>query len=680
MEKIYDVTALGELLIDFTENGISAQGNPLLEANPGGAPCNVLAMLEKLGKKTAFVGKVGKDMFGEQLKTAVEEVGIDTRNLVMDEEVHTTLAFVHTYPDGDRDFSFYRNPGADMMLKKEEVDEDLIRGAKIFHFGTLSSTHEGVREATRYAIDVAKEAGCIVSFDPNLRPPLWKSLDEAKAEIEYGLSKCDILKISDNEVEFLFGTTDYDEGARLIREKYQIPLVLITLGKDGSRAYYKDLRVEVPGFVQEHTIETTGAGDTFCANSLNYILEHGMEELTEENLKELAAARTRLERFSVNFDVRKMAACTKHGDHTFYILCGWMSETDAKKFQKEIESDADTFCIMEDNHNNIMSTPPTKMKNPGLFKPFEMYVEMYGLPSYNEIDPTILIGITYSILFGFMFGDAGQGLCLLIGGFLLYKFKKMRLAGIISCCGFFSTIFGVLFGSVFGFEDIIDAVWLRPQEAMTDLPFIGKLNTVFVVAIAIGMGIILLCMILNIINSVKEHNTEKTWFDTNGAAGLVFYFALATVIVLYMSGNALPATIVLTVLFIIPLLLMFFKEPLSAMVEKKAQKMEGGVGMFITQGVFELFEVLLSYFSNTLSFVRVGAFAVSHAAMMQVVLMLAGAEAGSPNWAVVIGGNLFVCGMEGLIVGIQVLRLEYYELFSRFYRGSGRAFEPYGKH
>ena len=287
MEKIYDVTALGELLIDFTENGTSEQGNPLLEANPGGAPCNVLAMLEKLGKKTAFIGKVGKDMFGEQLKTAVEEVGIDTRNLVMDEEVHTTLAFVHTYPDGDRDFSFYRNPGADMMLKKEEVDEDLIRGAKIFHFGTLSSTHEGVREATRYAIDVAKEAGCIVSFAPNLRPPLWKSLDEAKAEIEYGLSKCDILKISDNEVEFLFGTTDYDEGARLIREKYQIPLVLITLGKDGSRAYYKDLRVEVPGFVQEHTSETTGAGDTFCANSLNYILEHGMEELTEENLKEL---------------------------------------------------------------------------------------------------------------------------------------------------------------------------------------------------------------------------------------------------------------------------------------------------------------------------------------------------------------------------------------------------------
>ena len=285
--KTFDVTALGELLIDFTESGTSTQGNPILEANPGGAPCNVLAMLEKLGKQAAFIGKVGNDMFGTQLKNAVEEVNIDTRNLVIDKEVHTTLAFVHTYPDGDRDFSFYRNPGADMMLTRDEVQEDLIRDSRIFHFGTLSSTHESVREATRYAIDVAKEAGCIVSFDPNLRPPLWKSLEDARAEIEYGLGKCDILKISDNEVEFLFGTTDYDKGAALLKEKYNIPLILITMGKDGSRAYYKDLRVEAAPFLQEHTIETTGAGDTFCASSLNYILEHGLDNLTAENLKEL---------------------------------------------------------------------------------------------------------------------------------------------------------------------------------------------------------------------------------------------------------------------------------------------------------------------------------------------------------------------------------------------------------
>ena len=286
-EKLYDVTALGELLIDFTENGTSSQGNPLMEANPGGAPCNVLAMLERLGKKTAFIGKVGKDMFGEQLKAAVEEVGIDTRNLIMDETVHTTLAFVHTYPDGDRDFSFYRDPGADMMLTKDEVQKDLIENSRIFHFGTLSSTHEGVREATRHAIDLAKEAGCIITFDPNLRPPLWKSLEDDRKEIEYGMTKCDVLKISDNEVEFLFGTSDYDKGAALIREKYHIPLVLITMGKDGSRAYYKDLRVEAAPFLQENTIETTGAGDTFCASALNYVLEHGLENLTEDNLMEL---------------------------------------------------------------------------------------------------------------------------------------------------------------------------------------------------------------------------------------------------------------------------------------------------------------------------------------------------------------------------------------------------------
>ena len=286
-KKSFDVTTLGELLIDFTENGSSSQGNPLLEANPGGAVCNVLAMLEKLGKKTAYIGKVGQDMFGTQLKEAVEEVGIDTRNLIMDPVYHTTLAFVHTYPDGDRDFSFYRDPGADMMLTKEEVSEELIRDSRIFHFGTLSSTHPGVREATRYAIDVAKDAGCIITFDPNLRPPLWKSLEDAKVEIEYGMSKCDVLKISDNEVEFMCGTDDYDKGATMIQEKYNIPLVLVTMGKAGSRAYYKGMIVEAAPFLQENTIETTGAGDTFCASTLNYVLEHGLDNLTEENLKEL---------------------------------------------------------------------------------------------------------------------------------------------------------------------------------------------------------------------------------------------------------------------------------------------------------------------------------------------------------------------------------------------------------
>ena len=409
-------------------------------------------------------------------------------------------------------------------------------------------------------------------------------------------------------------------------------------------------------------------------------LENKRRECLEKNRDAILAAAARLERYDKNFNVRKMAASTTHKSSTFYILCGWMTKNQAAAFREEIKNDPDVFLIVEENHGNVISKPPTKLKNPGIFRPFELFIRMYGLPSYEELDPTILIGITYSFLFGFMFGDAGQGLCLLAGGFLLYRLKKMSLAAIISCCGFFSTIFGLLFGSVFGFEDVITPLWLRPADAMTTLPFIGKLNTVFVVSISIGMGIILLTMVLNIINSLREKDAEKLWFDTNGVAGLVFYGSLVLAVVLFMTGHVLPGSAVLAVMFGVPLLLMFFKEPLTAFLEKKARTAApGGKAMFVIQGFFELFEVLLSYFSNTLSFVRVGAFAVSHAAMMEVVLMLAGAEAGSPNWLVVVLGNLFVCGLEGLVVGIQVLRLEYYELFSRFYRGSGREFKPYGK-
>ena len=285
--KKYDVTALGELLIDFTENGVSGQGNPLFEANPGGAPCNVLAMLTKLGHKTAFIGKVGDDFFGKQLKEAIEEVGIDSKGLCMDKEIHTTLAMVHTYPDGDRDFSFYRNPGADMMLKESEVKEELIKESKLFHFGTLSMTHEEVRKATKKAIQIAEEAGNIISFDPNLREPLWRSLDEAKEQILYGLSHCHILKISDNEIQWLTGQEDYTDGVKWILERYQIPLILVSMGKEGSRAYYGGKMVEVKPFIQKNTIETTGAGDTFCGCVLHYICEHGLENLTEENLFEM---------------------------------------------------------------------------------------------------------------------------------------------------------------------------------------------------------------------------------------------------------------------------------------------------------------------------------------------------------------------------------------------------------
>ena len=287
MEKKYDVVALGELLIDCIGNGTSAYGNPVFEANPGGAPCNVLAMLTRLGHKVAFIGKVGKDMFGEQLEQAITEVGIDTTGLIKDSEVNTTLAFVHTLPDGDRDFFFYRKPGADMMLGVEDLNEDMLKSCNVFHFGTLSMTADGCREATKKAIDMAKEAGALVSFDPNLREPLWDSLELAKEQTIYGIGKCDILKISDNEIQWLTGKEDFTEGVQAIRAMHDVPLILVSMGRDGSSAYYKDSMVEVKPFIQENTIETTGAGDTFCANVISYVLNHDLDNLTEEQLTEM---------------------------------------------------------------------------------------------------------------------------------------------------------------------------------------------------------------------------------------------------------------------------------------------------------------------------------------------------------------------------------------------------------
>lgn len=287
-EKQFDVVTIGELLIDFTDNGLSAQGNTLFEANPGGAPCNVLAMLSKLGKKCAFVGKVGDDIFGHQLRAVVQAAGIDVGSLVMDRDVRTTLAFVKTYENGDRDFSFYRNPGADMMLTENELPLPMLANCRIFHFGSVSMTHEDVRKATLSAIRTAKENGALISFDPNLRPLLWSSLEDAAEQIRVGLGLCDILKIADNEITFITGEQDFDRAAAMLHAQYpNIKILNVTAGAEGSYSYSFGHRVFVPGFCLGGTIETTGAGDTFCASVLNYVLEHGITGLTEQELTEM---------------------------------------------------------------------------------------------------------------------------------------------------------------------------------------------------------------------------------------------------------------------------------------------------------------------------------------------------------------------------------------------------------
>ena len=285
--KKFDVVALGELLIDFTENGISEQGNPMLEANPGGAPCNVLSMLQELNRSTAFIGKVGNDNFGRMLMEVVSGQGIDVSGLAFDNEVHTTLAFVHTAPDGDRSFSFYRDPGADVMLTENDVPEEIIAGSKLFHFGTLSMTHEASGNATKKALRIAHENGLMVSFDPNLRPPLWKNLDDARKAMAYGFEHCDILKISDDEILFFTGEKDIAAGVEKIKKEYDIKLILATMGKDGSMAFYKDMRIAEQSFISDKTIETTGAGDTFMGIALHNVLEKGLEAMRENDLREL---------------------------------------------------------------------------------------------------------------------------------------------------------------------------------------------------------------------------------------------------------------------------------------------------------------------------------------------------------------------------------------------------------
>ena len=286
MNKETDVVALGELLVDMAEGQPSDQKNMTFEACPGGAPCNVLALLSKAGMKTAFIGKVGDDFLGHMLGGTIEKIGISAKGLKYDEKVNTTLAFVHKKPDGDRDFSFYRNPGADMMLTKEEVDEELIASARVFHFGTLSMTAEGVKAATKKAVETAKEHDCLISFDPNLREPLWDSLDNARQQMLWGLTHCDILKISDNEVEFLTGQSDMTKGFEEIKKLTSARLVFVTLGKDGSMGWSGGEVITASGVKMESVVDTTGAGDTFMGCALYYVLRNGIV-LSDEQVKEL---------------------------------------------------------------------------------------------------------------------------------------------------------------------------------------------------------------------------------------------------------------------------------------------------------------------------------------------------------------------------------------------------------
>lgn len=457
-------------------------------------------------------------------------------------------------------------------------------------------------------------------------------------------------------------------GAYFTPEMYSLEVDSVCLSFHFERLYLPDAFDGTPdaAYIQmEHKLLDIEEEDKKLENQLHSTLMKHKRQVQE--------AYRSLQSYCDNFDIRKLAVCTKpHGNgEEYYIIYGWMSEKDAAAFEKDIKGDDLIHCIEEEVDESLSADPPTRLKNPKLFKPFEMFVEMYGLPAYNELDPTIFIALTYTLMFGIMFGDVGQGLCLVVGGFLLYKIKKMNLAAILSLAGIWSTFFGFMYGSIFGFEELIEPIWMRPMD---------NIMTTLMLAIGFGMVLILIAMIINLINAIRAKDFGRLVFQQSGIAGIICYGSAAVCIALYITGHPIPATSILAIVVGVPLVAILFQEPLSNLLEKKKKILpDGSKVMFLVEALVELFDVVLSYATNTISFVRVGAFALSHAGMMGVVLTLAGYESGSPNFVVVVLGNIVVTGLEGLVVGIQVLRLEYYEMFSRFYKGSGKPFQAFFK-
>ena len=297
-----DVVALGELLIDFACLDTDRDGYPTMAAHPGGAPCNFLAALSKYGARTAFLGKVGDDAFGALLRRTLEQSGIDTRGLVTDPAVFTTLAFVTFDAGGERSFSFARKPGADILLNERELDLSLIAGAKVFHFGTLSLTDEPARTATRAAVACAKEHGKLITFDPNLRKPLWSGLDRAREEILWGLSQADVVKISEDEVDFLWSCGP-EEGARRLLEEHGVSLAMVTLGGEGCLLANRRDSVRVRG-PRVTPVDTTGAGDIFGGSAVKRLLELGKDPAVLSREELLYVARFAVTAASLSTQVR----------------------------------------------------------------------------------------------------------------------------------------------------------------------------------------------------------------------------------------------------------------------------------------------------------------------------------------------------------------------------------------
>lgn len=426
------------------------------------------------------------------------------------------------------------------------------------------------------------------------------------------------------------------------------------------KEYYDKLTKELPDYESRYNKAVDALNKYKQDNKLNILKYYSM-------LSQLSL-----------FSTIKSKALTYHGKG--FCIVGWIPKEYTEKLKGELEKIESVETEFVDGKDELKHSPPVRLKNNFFFRPFEFYTEMFGVPRYNEIDPTPFVAMTYVVLFGIMFADVGHGIVLSIAGLLMWKLKRMKIGKILVPCGITSAIFGCIFGSVFGFEHMLDPLYKalfgfeeKPIEVM------APSMTNYIIYFAVGIGIVLLiaAIIMGIYSKFKQKNPGEAIFGVNGICGLVFYTALVGGIVCQLLlGIPIMSVGYVLGLIVLPLILLYIREPLIKLVNGNKNWMPEKPGEFLVDNFFELFEVLLSYITNTMSFLRVGAFVLVHAGMMEVVFVMAEMSGGIGYWIIVVLGNFVVLGLEALLVAIQVLRLEYYEMFSRFYTGDGRPYEP----
>ena len=482
------------------------------------------------------------------------------------------------------------------------------------------------------------------------------------------------LAFYDNKTFFFFA---FDHDDDFYWGVYFAPVSKITVIDDIFKSLYFE-RIRVPDYVHNTPEEAIAGLEKKIAEYKARLKELHAEisGIKESEAETLNRCFTVLKAASDVYSLRKYVASV---NNRFYLE-GFVPASEEKRFSEAMDSLETVSCVFQPDDANPTLTPPTRLKNSRVAKPFQMFVEMYGTPGYRDFDPTLLVSITYTLIFGIMFGDLGQGFVIALIGGILAAWTKMDFGRIMLRLGISSLVFGFAYGRVVGLERLLDPVFRAMGFAEKPIEVFDSNTTNMLLIGAIGVGVcaIAIAMIINIYLGFKYRNIEKAVFSQNGIAGLTVYLGavIAAALLMLFNVNVLNPVFIIIVI-VIPLLCIFFKEPLTKLCQKhKNIKPEDGIGSFIMENFFELFEYVLSYVSNTMSFLRVGGFILSHAGMMTVVLSLSEMMSGAGSVVVLIFGNIFVMCLEGLIVGIQVLRLEFYEIFSRFYTGDGKPYQP----